>query len=279
MLVNLKPILEYAEQNNCAIGAFNVPNIASILAVMEAAEFLRVPVILMHAQIHENLVPIDIIGGAMISAAKKASIPVCVHLDHGEDLDYLKKALDLGFTSIMYDGSNKNYEENVIFTKKTVELANQYNATVEGEIGIMASNLPIKEKIGIYTNPSQAIAFAKETKIDAMACSFGTIHGIYLNKPKIDYSIIEKIREKVNIPIVMHGGSGVLIEQYKLCIEKGIRKINYYTYMSKAGGEMITNKVLNSMDRKINYYHDFVLIGKQAMKENVLSAMKIFYNL
>lgn len=279
MLVNLRPILKYAEQNNCAIGAFNVPNIASILAVMEAAEDLKVPVILMHAQVHEKFVPLNVIGSAMISVAKKANIPVCVHLDHGEDLNYLKKALDLGFTSIMYDGSSKIYEENLMFTKKAVNLANQYEATVEGEIGVMASNLSIKEKVGIYTNPKEAIEFAKETKIDTMACSFGTIHGIYLNKPKIDYSIIERIREKVNIPIVMHGGSGILPEQYKLCIEKGIRKINYYTYMSKAGGEAITNKVLNNKTNEINYYHDFFLVGKQAMKENVLRVMKIFYNL
>ena len=249
MLVTLKQILNLCEARNCAVGSFNTPNLESIMAVIGAAEEMNVPVIIQHAEVHEEIMPIGIIGPIMVEMAKRAKVPVCVHLDHGEHLDYVCKALSLGFTSVMYDGSTLSFEENMANTKMVVEFAKQSGASVEAEIGSMgkretgsgtAGNGNDPEKI--YTDPDQAKIFVEETGIDALACSFGTTHGVYLSEPKLDLSVVEKVRQKAKIPVVMHGGSGVSPEDFKKAIGKGVRKVNYYTYMAMAGGETIANQ-------------------------------------
>ncbi len=282
MLVTLKETLKIAEAKKCAVGSFNTPNLESIIAVIGAAEELNIPVIIMHAQVHEALMPLSVIGPVMVGMAEKAKVPVCVHLDHGETLSYLQEALTLGFTSIMYDGSTLSYGENVANTCSAVEMAKKTGASVEAEIGVLG-----KRELGaghedhgeapkeVYTDPDDAQRFVKETGIDALACSFGTAHGIYLKTPKLDMSVLDRVKEKVDIPLVMHGGSGVSEEDYKVVIGKGVRKVNYYTYMAKAGGEEVTFKVKEAKDNVI-YYHDIVLWGIDAMKENVKSAMIIF---
>ena len=138
MLVNLKVALEYAEKNRCAVGSFNTPTLESLVAVIKASEKLNVPVIIMHAQCHEYAAPLDIIGPVMVLFAKNAKVPVCVHLDHGEDVEYCKRALDLGFTSVMFDGSSMSYEDNVRNTREVVKYARKKNASIEAEIGILA---------------------------------------------------------------------------------------------------------------------------------------------
>lgn len=250
MLVTLKNILKIAEGRKCAIGSFNTPNLASLRAVISAAEELNQPVIIMHAQVHEEmgLCKMDEIAPIMLFMADKASVPVCVHLDHGTDLDYVKKGLELGFTSVMYDGSELAPELNMANTAIAVEVAERYGASVEAEIGSMGA----RESGGeggesIYTDPDDAELFVNKTGIDALACAFGTAHGLYLKQPKLDFERLAKIKSKVNVPLVMHGGSGVSHEDYKKVIELGIRKINYYTYMAKAGGaavEALADKAL-----------------------------------
>ena len=286
MLVSLKEILRIAEAKKTAIGSFNTPNLESLRAVIEAAEELDEPVIIMHAEIHEELCPLDIIGKIMIQAAKDASVPVCVHLDHGEHLDYIRLALEMGFTSVMYDGSALPYEENAANTCITVSLAKKTGASVEAEIGTLGrrelglqsdaadeSEDPTK----IYTNPVDAERFVKETGIDALACSFGTVHGLYLKEPRLDMNVLDEIRKRVDIPLVMHGGSGVSEHDYRMVIEKGIRKINYYTYMAKAGGEAVAAHLQETAGQAAPvYYHDVAAWAREAMKENVLKAMKVF---
>ena len=305
MLVTLTEILQLAEAKKCAIGSFNTPNLESIMAVIGAAEELNVPVIIMHAEVHESMMPISVIGPIMVAMAKEAKVPVCVHLDHGESLAYLAKALNLGFTSVMFDGSALPYEENVANTKIAVKLAHAKGASVEAEIGTLG-----KRELGpghdaienqpeeIYTDSALAEAFVNETGIDALACSFGTAHGIYLKQPKLDMTVLERVKERVSIPLVMHGGSGVSEEDYKKVIERGVRKINYYTYMAKAGGSGVESKLpFNEMpifhqgkqynmhyflQEKGNeipiYYHDIVDWGMKAMKKNAYEAMKVFAN-
>jgi len=282
MLVTLNEILQIAEAKKCAIGSFNTPNLASLMAVIGAAEELNEPVIISHAEIHEELIPLEVIGPIMVDMAKKAKVPVCVHLDHGETLSYLEKALSLGFTSIMYDGSVLPYSENVANTSIAVEMAKKVGASVEAEIGILGKRElgagyenTVEAPMEVYTNPDEAKRFVNETGIDALACSFGTAHGIYMKEPKLDMSVLEEIKKKVNIPLVMHGGSGVSEEDYKMVINKGIRKINYYTYMAKAGGEAISLKVQEAKDQVI-YFHDVVRWGKEEMQENVKKAIKMF---
>lgn len=283
MLVSMKRILEYAEANQTAIGAFNVTTMEGIMATLEAAEELNQPVIIQFAQVHESIISLDVIGPVMVMMAENANIPVCVHLDHGEDLAYLKKALDMGFTSIMYDGSVLDFEKNVANTSMAVEMAEAYGASVEAEIGSMG-----REEFGsvgaegaavesMYTNPEEAMEFVARTGIDALACSFGTVHGLYLTEPKLDFDIITAIRDKAQIPVVMHGGSGVSAPDFKECIKRGVRKINYYTYAAKAGGESV--KTNCNKEDGVVYFHDVAAWGREAMKADVMEAMKVFSGL
>lgn len=273
MIVTLKDILRIAEAKRCAVGAFNTPNFASLKAVITAAEEQNLPVIIDHAQVHEEmgLCVMEEIAPMMLFMADKASVPVCVHLDHGTDLDYIKRGLDLGFTSVMYDGSELSPEMNLANTCIAVAMAKEYGASVEAEVGSMGS----RESGGlagdsIYTDPEVARAFAEETGIDALACAFGTAHGLYLKKPQLDFERLAKIKELVDIPLVMHGGSGVSAEDYRRVIELGIRKINYYTYSAKAAGTAVAN-----MEDK-TFFHDMEVVAMNAIKKDVTDAMTVF---
>lgn len=284
MLVNLKDILKIAEEKKIAIGAFNTPGLDSLVAIIEAAEELDLPVIIQFAQCHEPWMPLDIIGPAMVAQAKKAKVPVCVHLDHGEDLEYLSNALAMGFTSIMYDGSVLPYEENLANTKKAVELAAKSGASVEAELGSMGrresgagDDTGENDETKIYTDPVQAADFVEKTGIDALACSFGTTHGIYLTEPKLDFDVVKNVRKNTNmIPVVMHGGSGVSKEDYRKSIEAGVRKVNYFTYMDKSGGNAAEEYIKSLKEGEPVFFSSILLAGKAAMKENVKNAMKMF---
>lgn len=277
MLVSLKEILKIAEARKIALGSFNTPNLASLQAVIQAAEELNEPVVIMHAQIHEEMkvCKMDEIAPIMIFMADRAKVPVCVHLDHGTDLDYVKRALDLGFTSVMYDGSALDAELNYAYTSTTVELAARYGVSVEAEIGSMGKReISIKGAPtvgeGIYTDPDAAKDFVENTGVDALTCAFGTVHGITLKQPKLDFNVLAEIKKRVSVPLVMHGGSGVSDEDFKKVIEIGIRKVNYYTYMAKVGGTAISEME----DR--TFYHDVEIEAIKAMKEDVKRAINVF---
>lgn len=275
MLVTLKEILKTANERKCAIGSFNTPGLPELKAVISAAEQLNEPVILMHAQVHEEmgLCRMEEIAPIMLMFAERAKVPVCVHLDHGTDVDYVKRGLELGFTSVMYDGSEQTAEINFENTCRVREFSQKFGASLEAEVGSMGSR---ESAAGggesIYTEPEDAKRFAEKTGIDALACAFGTAHGLYLKKPQLDFPRLARIHELVNIPLVMHGGSGVSREDYKKVIESGIRKINYYSYMSKAGGTAAAE--LNDK----TFFHDIAVAAEKAMKEDVINAIKVFGN-
>ncbi len=278
MLVNLVEILKMAEEKKCAIGAFNTPNLECVNAVLAAAEGLKVPVILMHAQIHEEFSPLETIGPVLVQSAKSAKVPVCAHLDHCEDLGYMAKALEIGFTGVMYDGSTLPYGENLANTKKAVAMAKKYNCGVEAELGALASREGGTANAAgpVYTDPDEAAAFCEETGIDALAPSFGTAHGIYKARPVLDLNRVKLISEKTGLPLVMHGGSGVSIEDYRTGIANGLRKINYYSYMSKAG----TNAVKELLEKEdVTFFHDLALAAERAMRLDAVKAMRIFAGL
>lgn len=323
MLINLKEILTIADHDNIAIGAFNTPNLECINAVIDAAERLNVPVIISHAELHEDVAPLAKIGPVMVQAAKAAKVPVCVHLDHCETLSYMKQALELGFTGVMYDGSTLSYEENLENTKKAVEIASKYNCGVEAELGAMAAReggeaasgkaagegvravaaagkaasgeggqatsgkaasgkavsgkgRPFVPTGPVYTDPDEAVEFCKETKIDALAPSFGTAHGIYKSKPILDFDRVKEISIRTRLPLVMHGGSGVSPEDYRKGIECGLRKINYYSYMAKAGTQAVIDKLQAG---NVLFFHDLALAAQKAMEEDVEKAMRVFAGL
>ena len=273
MLVNLREILWLAQNHNFAVGAFNTPNLECINAVLAAAEKLNVPVIL-----HEAVAPLAQIGPVMVEAAKRAKVPVCVHLDHCETLDYMQQALDIGFTGVMYDGSTLPYAENLTNTKKAVAMAKNYNCGVEAELGALASREG-GEAVGsgpVYTDPEEAVVFCAETGIDALAPSFGTAHGIYKAKPVLDLDRVKVIAERTSLPLVMHGGSGVSPEDYRKGIANGLRKINYYSYMSRAGVQAV-KALLGAED--VTFFHDLALAAQNAMEADVEKALRVFTGL
>ena len=278
MLVNLKEILALAEEKKCAVGAFNTPTLECLNAVIDAAEKLNVPVIISHAELHEEVSPLVKIGPVMVQAAKAARVPVCVHLDHCETLDYMARALEIGFTGVMYDGSTLPYEENLANTKKAVAMAKNYNCGVEAELGALASREGGTANASgpVYTDPDEAVTFCRETGIDALAPSFGTAHGIYKSKPVLDLDRVKVISEKTGLPLVMHGGSGISPEDYRTGIANGLRKINYYSYMSKAG----TNAVKELLAKEdVTFFHDLALAAQKAMQADAEKAMRVFAGL
>ena len=277
MLVNMNQVLQYAEDRRCCIGAFDTPNLEILMAVLGAAEKRNEPVIIQHAQLHECETSIDVIGPIMVRMAKDAQVPVCVMLDHGEDIEYVKRALDSGFSAVMYDGSSLSYEENVRMTKEVVALAKAAGAEVEAEIGIVTGHegreFGLKEVSEAYTDPDLAARYVKDTGIDALAASVGTVHGFYTTKPNLDFERIVKIRELTGIPLVMHGGSGISVEDTQKAIRCGIRKINYFSYMSNAGVKAV-KKLLE--EKEVKYFHDLAKAAVDAMEADVLKAMAMF---
>ncbi len=274
MLTSLNKILKIAEARKIAIGSFNTPNLESLQAILNAAEELNEPVIIMHAQLHEDIgvCKIEDIGPLMVYMAEKSSAPVCVHLDHGTDLGYVKKALDIGFNAVMFDGSEADIEENIANTALVVEVAKRYGASVEGEVGSLgkrADGYGTHQGESIYTDPQLAQQFVKETGIDALACAFGTVHGISSKKMVLDYDRISMIKDVVDVPLVMHGASGLTENELKETIRRGIRKINYYSNTSKVAAEAILQK-------RHTQFHDVVSDATQAIQDDVKEAMRIF---
>jgi len=274
MITSLNQVLKIAEARKIAIGSFNTPNLESLQAILSAAEELNEPVIIMHAQLHEDIgvCKIDEIGPLMVSMAEKSTAPVCVHLDHGTDFAYVKKALDIGFTSVMFDGSEGDEEENIANTSLVVETASRFGASVEGEVGSLgarADGYGNHQGESIYTDPLLAQRFVKETGIDALACAFGTVHGISSKKMMLDYDRITMIKEVVDVPLVMRGASGLTEAELKETIRRGIRKINYYSNTSKVAAEAIAKK-------SYTQFHDVVKDATEAIKADVKEAIRIF---
>ena len=284
MLVTLKDILDIAGEHGIAVGSFNTPNLESLQAVLSSAEELDLPVIIQFAQCHEPWIPLSVIGPIMIERAKAASVPVCVHLDHGETLEYLQDALDIGFTGIMYDGSVLPYEENLKNTKMAVAMAAKSGASVEAELGSMGrresgagDGTGAEDETKIYTDPELAKVFVEESGIDALACSFGTTHGIYLTEPKLDFDVVRNVRRLTGgIPVVVHGGSGVSKDDFRASIRAGVRKINYFTYMDKAGGAGAAEYITTLKEGEPLFFSSVVQAARSAMKENVTAAMRTF---
>ena len=278
MLITLKNILKMAESKDMAIAAFNVTSLEGVLAVIEAAEDEDTPVILQFANAaHSKYISLEDIGRVMVAFADKSKVPVCVHLDHGNNFDEIKRALDLGFTSIMYDGSELSLKQNIANTKYAKILADEYGASIEAELGSMGTEGENENILGSYTDPEVARVFVNETGIDALAASFGTVHGIYKSRPNLDFDIISGIRKLSGIPVVMHGGSGISDSDFKKCIDCGVRKINYYTYAAKYAGDAIRDMV---KDKNGNIYsHDIFVEIRKNMVKTYKETIRIFKNI
>lgn len=232
MIVDSKEIFKIAQKNKFAIPAANFVDINTITSYIKIAEKLKLPIILAYAQAHSDVLPLEeayLLGSYY---GEKASVPVILHLDHGEDIEFVKEAIDYGFKSVMIDASEDPLEENIQKTKEIVSYAKFKNVRVEAEIGHVGAGENYEEheeKESQYTSVKEADIFVKETQVDSLAVSIGTAHGLYTGTPEINFELLNKIREKINIPLVLHGGSSSGDTNLNYCATHGMTKINIFT--------------------------------------------------
>lgn len=234
MLVNLNDVLKDAQKGGYAVGLFNTTDTDMLEAVIEAAEKKRAPVIIGTAEILLPYGELKLIGPSIIAAAKRASVPVVVHYDHGLTFDRCMEALKLGFSSVMFDGSVKPYDQNIAETREIVKIAHSFGASVEGEIGHVG-NADEEDGGSRYTTVEEAQKYLADTGVDALAIAIGTAHGAYKTAPKLSFERLREIRSAVDVPLVLHGGSGLTDDDFRQCIADGIDKVNIFTDLCVAG--------------------------------------------
>lgn len=238
MLVNMNEILAEAKEGKYGVGFFNAVNVEMARAVIETAEELRAPVMVGTAEILLPVMSLEHVAEYLIPMAKKASVPVCVHYDHGLTFEKCMEALHLGFTSVMYDCSTEDYEVNIAKVAEMVKICHAMGVTVEGELGHVGDNEgagKVENPSDYFTNPDVALDYVQRTGVDSLAIAVGNAHGDYKFPPKLDFARIGKIAEMTGIPLVLHGGSGLSDEDFRIAVQKGICKVNIFTDIDKAG--------------------------------------------
>ncbi|MGN0531823.1 MAG: class II fructose-bisphosphate aldolase [Eubacterium sp.] len=274
MLVNMRDLLADAEEGNYAVGSFSVTNMEMVLGILKAAEELQAPVILQIAEVRLKQSPLEIIGPLMVAAAENATTPVAVHFDHGKTIEKISQALDIGFTSVMYDGSHLPLEDNIAMTKQVIELAKEYDASVEAEIGCVGGSEDGSEDIAINcTKPEDALRFEQEADIDALAIAIGNAHGNYKQTPKLRFDILEEVSKITDTPLVLHGGTGISPEDFVRCSKTGIRKINIATATFDSVEDTVRSWYNNN---KIKGYYDLQAAEVDGAYQNAKKHILIF---
>ena len=278
MLSSTKELLETARRNSYAIGAFNIYNLEGVKAVVNAAEISRSPAML-------QLNPSALIYGKLplvklcIEAAKFAKVPISIHLDHSTSASDIRLALDAGVRSIMADGSPMSYKENLKFTRDMTALSHKFHAVVEAEIGRISGTedgLTIAEKEAKITHPIQSLQFLQQTKVDAIAVTIGNVHGEYKSPPRLDFDRLEKIRNLVDIPLVLHGASGLPAEMIQRSIQLGVCKFNVNTEVRQAYMQALKLEICGDSPK------DLLEIAGEAiaaMQEVIIEKLNLFGSL
>lgn len=234
-LVTMKELLRQADRENRGCGAFSVGNMEMVKGAISAAEEMNTPIILQIAEVRLNYSPLSLMGPMMVEAARQAKVDVAVHMDHGLTFETIKEALEYGFTSVMLDASRDSFEDNIAKTKEVVAMAKEYGATVEAELGLVGGSEDGKSDHGIRcTDPKDARIFCEQTGVDALAVAIGNAHGDYPVAPKLEFGVLEQIRQEINMPLVLHGGSGITDDDFRKAISLGIRKVNIATASFKS---------------------------------------------
>ena len=274
MLVNMRDLLADAKKGNYAVGSFSVANMEMVLGVLKAAEELNAPVILQIAEVRLKQSPLALIGPLMVAAAENAKTPVAVHFDHGKTAGKIHEALEIGFTSVMFDGSHLPIDENIAQTKSIIEMAKEYDAAVEAEIGCVGGSEDGSEDIAINcTNPADAVKFTQETGEDALAIAIGNAHGNYKSTPKLRFDILEECAKLVDTPLVLHGGTGISPDDFVKCSKTGIKKINIAT----ATFDAVENSVRNCYnENNIKGYYDLQGAEVEGAYQNAKRHILIF---
>lgn len=274
MLVNMRDLLEDAQHGNYAVGSFSVANMEMVLGVLKAAKELNAPVILQIAEVRLKQSPLEIIGPLMVAAAENADTPVAVHFDHGKTIEKITQALDIGFTSVMFDGSHLPLDENIDMTKEVIALADEYDAAVEAEIGCVGGSEDGSEDIAINcTKPEDAVRFENETGVDALAIAIGNAHGNYKSTPKLRFDILEQVEELTDTPLVLHGGTGITPDDFVRCSKTGIKKINIATATFDSVEKTVHNCYNNN---SINGYYDLQSAEVEGAYQNAKRHILIF---
>ncbi len=271
MLVTLREVLKDAQEKKYGVGLFNTVNLEMAKGVLAAAEELKSPVIIGTAEVLLPYASLEELAYFLVPMAKKASVPVVLHYDHGLTDKKIVEAMRLGFSSIMYDCSTDTYENNIARVAQMVKIADMFGASVEGELGHVGANDESAGDDSIYTEPEQARDFAQRTGVDALAVAIGTAHGAYKEKPRLDIGRLAEISRAVPVPLVLHGGSGLSDEDFKNCVANGISKINIFTDINCAAAKAA---------------HDFYKEGcgltdiqnqiTEAVKQETMKKMRIF---
>ena len=273
-LVSSKELLLKAQKENYAVGAFNVENMEMVQAVIEAAEELQSPVIMQTTPSTLKYADADYFYANVATAAKKASVPVVLHLDHGSSFELAMKVFRAGYTSIMIDGSHSVFEENIEITKAVVEVCHPANVPVEAELGkVGGKEDDLDGGAGGYTDPAEAAEFVERTGVDFLAVAIGTAHGVYKGIPKLDLERLSEIREAVSVPLVLHGTSGVPDDTVKECIKRGICKVNYATDLRIAfteGVKSVLEEKPETIDPK-----KYNAMGRENVKKYVMEKILV----
>ena len=276
MIVTLKELLEIAKAENKAIGSFTCPNMEIVMGTIRAAEESQSPIIIQIAEGRLKHTPLNMIGPLMVQAAKDASVKIAVHLDHGLTIGKAREALGYGFTSVMFDGSHYSLQENIDKTNEIAKLARQTGASVEAELGtIGGKEATERDEVSKYTDMGEAKMFAENADIDALAVAIGNAHGHYKGKPELNFERLAELQKAVNVPLVLHGGSGISDEDFRHCIDLGVRKINIATASMDAAITFAGRYMAEPGEH--DYYH-FNENMVQGVYENVKHCIKVFNN-
>lgn len=272
MLVNLNQVLKKAQENRYAVGLFNTTDTDMLEAAIGAAEELRSPIIIGTAEVLLPYGELKLIAPSVVEAAKRATVPVVVHYDHGLTFERCMEALQRGFSSVMFDGSAKPYEQNLAETKEIVKIAHAMGATVEGEIGHVGEAANEDNLLtDMYTTPDEAESYLNATGVDALAIAIGSAHGVYKTKPMLNIPRLCEIRNRVDAPLVLHGGSGLSDDDFRNTIRNGIAKVNIFTDLCLAG----SSAMKEASDNNISYL-DARNLKVNAIKEAVKKKMILF---
>ena len=280
-LLNLKNILAVADQHKFGVGAFNAIDSNFIDAVFHAAQTNHSPIIINVAEVHLKYIDIFSTSEYIKKKAALSGLPVCLNLDHGLTFSTIEKAIQCGFSSVMFDGSSLPYEENIAQTRKVVELCRNHGISVEGELGAVGGDeggaLESAADEALYTKVEQAKEFVDATGIDALAVAIGNTHGKYKGEPKLDLERLQQIDQAVSVPLVLHGGSGISAQDFRKTIELGICKITFFTGMSQAAIQSIEQDVRSAgLEQRYNYYLIMMEKMQRAISDTVAEQMSIF---
>lgn len=273
-LVTSGKMLTDAQKGGYAVGAFNAENMEMVKAIIKAAEELKAPVMIQTTPSTVKYGTLETYAAIVSAEAKKASVPVCLHLDHGNSFELAVQAIKAGYTSVMIDGSHEDFEGNIAVSKKVADVAKTVNIPVEAELGkVGGKEDDLEAEADTNTDPQQAKEFVERTGVDSLAVAIGTAHGFYVGTPVLDKERLTEIRQVVDIPLVLHGASGLSDEDVRDCVKRGICKVNFATELRAAytaAGKKLLEEKPETIDPKA-----LGKVGMAAVTELVKGRMKV----